>query len=108
VQTILVIEDEFGTVEVLVAALEDEGYTVLSAANGRQGLERLEEGGIDLVVMGAAGWSRPGAKNDHHDERAERGAGARAVRRLREVPAQAVPRHGSGRSGPQDGPAVVS
>lgn len=49
-RTILVVDDEFGTVEVLVAALEDEGYRVLTAANGRRGLERLEENKPDLVV----------------------------------------------------------
>jgi CheY-like chemotaxis protein len=50
VRTILVVDDEFGTVEVLVAALEDEGYRVLSAANGRRALERLEENKPDLVI----------------------------------------------------------
>lgn len=49
-RTILVVDDEFGTVEVLVAALEDEGYRVLTAANGRRGLERLEENKPDLVI----------------------------------------------------------
>jgi len=42
VRTILVVEDEFGAADVLMAALEDEGYRVMLAANGRQGLERLE------------------------------------------------------------------
>lgn len=46
----LVVDDEFGTVEVLVAALEDAGYRVLTAANGRRALERLEENKPDLVV----------------------------------------------------------
>jgi len=50
VRTVLVVDDEFGTVEVLVAALEDEGYRVLTAANGRRALERLEENKPDLVV----------------------------------------------------------
>lgn len=50
-QTILVVDDEFGAIEVLAAALEDEGYRVVTAANGRHGLERLVEGGIDLVVL---------------------------------------------------------
>lgn len=51
VKTILVVDDEFGVVEVLVAALQDEGYRVVVAANGRQGLERLAEGVPDLVVL---------------------------------------------------------
>jgi two-component system, OmpR family, response regulator VicR len=50
VRTVLVVDDEFGTVEVLVAALEDAGYRVLTAANGRRGLERLEENKPDLVI----------------------------------------------------------
>ena len=49
-RTVLVIDDEFGTVEVLVAALEDAGYRVLTAANGRRALERLEENKPDLVI----------------------------------------------------------
>lgn len=49
-QTILVVDDEFGAVEVLVAALEDEGYRVLSAANGRHGLQCLAENQVDLVI----------------------------------------------------------
>lgn len=42
-KTVLVVDDEFGTLDVLTTALEDEGYRVLTAANGRRGLERLEE-----------------------------------------------------------------
>ena len=49
-RTVLVVDDEFGTVEVLVAALEDAGYRVLTAANGRRALERLEENKPDLVI----------------------------------------------------------
>jgi len=51
VQTILVVDDEFGAVEVVTAALEDEGYRVLSAPNGRLGLERLAEYPVDLAVV---------------------------------------------------------
>lgn len=49
-RTILVVEDEFGAADVLMAALEDEGYRVVLAANGRQGLERLEEAQPDLII----------------------------------------------------------
>ena len=49
-RTVLVVDDEFGTVEVLLAALEDAGYRALTAANGRRALERLEENKPDLVV----------------------------------------------------------
>lgn len=49
-RTVLVVDDEFGTVEVLLAALEDEGYRVLTAANGRRALERIAENKPDLIV----------------------------------------------------------
>ena len=41
--TILVVEDEPLIALALEAALEDAGYGVVTAANGRQGLERLAE-----------------------------------------------------------------
>ena len=49
-RTVLVVDDEFGTVEVLVTALEDAGFRVLTAPNGRRALERLEENKPDLVI----------------------------------------------------------
>jgi CheY-like chemotaxis protein len=51
VQTILVVDDELGAIEVVATALEDEGFRVLSAANGRHGLEKLTEGQVDLAVI---------------------------------------------------------
>jgi CheY-like chemotaxis protein len=56
VQTILAVDDELGAIEVVATALEDEGYRVLSAANGRHGLEKLAEGlahhgQVDLAVI---------------------------------------------------------
>jgi CheY-like chemotaxis protein len=51
VLTVLVVEDEFGVADVLVTALEDEGYRVLVAANGRQGMERLADTRPDLIVL---------------------------------------------------------
>jgi CheY-like chemotaxis protein len=50
VLTILVVEDEFGAADVIMAALEDEGYRVVLAANGRQAMERLAEANPDLVI----------------------------------------------------------
>ena len=50
-QTILVVDDELGAIEVVATALEDEGFRVLSAANGRHGLEKLTEGQVDLAVI---------------------------------------------------------
>lgn len=50
-KTVLVVDDEFGIADVLVTVLEDEGYRVFSAANGRQGLDRLAEIRPDLIVV---------------------------------------------------------
>ena len=49
--TVLIVEDEFAIADLLEMVLTDEGYRVLHAANGRQGLERLAEGPRpDLVI----------------------------------------------------------
>lgn len=49
--TVLIVEDEFAIADLLQMVLTDEGYRVLLAANGRQGLERLAEGlRPDLVI----------------------------------------------------------
>ena len=51
VVTVLVVEDEFAIADLLEMVLADEGYRVLLAINGRQGLERLAEGPRpDLVI----------------------------------------------------------
>jgi CheY-like chemotaxis protein len=49
--TILVVEDEFGITEVLQSALADAGHTVVTAINGKQGLELLKESGPELVIL---------------------------------------------------------
>lgn len=47
----LIVEDEFAIADLLEMVLTDEGYRVLMAGNGRQGLERLAEGPRpDLVI----------------------------------------------------------
>ncbi|WP_428542153.1 response regulator [Rhodopila sp.] len=49
--TILIVEDEFAIAELLEMVLVDEGYSVLRASNGRQGLERLaNDSRPDLVI----------------------------------------------------------
>jgi CheY-like chemotaxis protein len=50
VRTILIVDDEVGGIDVLAGALEDEGFRVFTAANGRRGLERLAENKPDLVI----------------------------------------------------------
>lgn len=49
--TVLVIDDEFGIAEVIEMALEDEGHRVVAAVNGEQGLERLAEAAVDMVLL---------------------------------------------------------
>jgi len=51
VALILVVDDEYSIAEVLEAALTDAGHEVMTAMNGRQGLERLRERRPDLVLL---------------------------------------------------------
>lgn len=50
-KTILVVDDELSNAEVLGLILEEEGYRVFTAVNGRHGLERITELRPDLVVL---------------------------------------------------------
>ena len=50
-QTVLIVDDEFGVAEVLQSILEDEGYRVVTAINGKQGLTRFAEATPDLVML---------------------------------------------------------
>ena len=49
-QTVLVVDDEFGIGEVLEAILTDDGYRVVTAINGSHALERLAGNRIDLIL----------------------------------------------------------
>ena len=49
-QTVLVVDDEFGIGEVLEAILTDEGYRVVTAINGHHALERLAGNRVDLIL----------------------------------------------------------
>ena len=49
--TVLVVDDEALIAMALEAALQDAGYQVTTAANGRQGLERLAEAQVDIVLL---------------------------------------------------------
>ena len=46
---VLVVDDEFGITELFDAILTDEGHRVLTAMNGKQGLEMLAQERPDLV-----------------------------------------------------------
>lgn len=48
---VLVVEDEFGIAELIDAVLIDEGHRVLTASNGKQGLELLTKEHPDLVFL---------------------------------------------------------
>ena len=50
-KTILVVDDEYALVEGLTELLQDEGYRVTSAGNGRDGLARLQKEKPDLVLV---------------------------------------------------------
>ena len=47
---ILIIDDERDVRIVLKEVLQREGYDVTLAVNGREGLQKLESGGADLVI----------------------------------------------------------
>jgi CheY-like chemotaxis protein len=49
--TVLVVDDEFGIAELMVDILTDEGHRVVTAANGRQGLEALARERPSLVFL---------------------------------------------------------
>jgi DNA-binding response OmpR family regulator len=48
--TILVVDDEFLIADVLAFALEDEGFMVVRASNGRKGLDVFARDRPDLVI----------------------------------------------------------
>ena len=49
--TILIVEDEEKIGRFLELELRHEGYQVLKAANGREGLEKAQSGQADLMVL---------------------------------------------------------
>lgn len=51
VATVLFIEDDRAIRTALRLALEDEGYEVREAADGRSGLAALSSGGVDVVLL---------------------------------------------------------
>ncbi|HSU05962.1 MAG TPA: response regulator [Acetobacteraceae bacterium] len=49
--TVLIVDDEISILEVLEDVLLDAGFVVVTAMNGREGLERLNETMPDLVLL---------------------------------------------------------
>lgn len=50
-QMILLVEDDEQLRHIFKLALENVGYEILEACNGREALERLEEQSFDLMVL---------------------------------------------------------
>lgn len=48
--TILIVDDEYLVADILGYALEDEGYMVVKAGNGKRGLEILDRERPELVI----------------------------------------------------------
>lgn len=48
---ILVVDDDPDIVDVLTVLLEEEGYEVVSASNGKDGLALMKEENPDLVIL---------------------------------------------------------
>ena len=49
--TVLVIEDEIAVSEVITAALEDEGYRILTAGDGQDALQTVQREPPDAIVL---------------------------------------------------------
>jgi DNA-binding response OmpR family regulator len=49
-QRLLIIDDDPSLLDVLVMALEDEGYSVATASDGKQGMAAIEQQTPDLVI----------------------------------------------------------
>ena len=50
-KTVLVVDDEPSILEVVNILLSSEGYTVLTASNGEEGLQKIREHKPDIVIM---------------------------------------------------------
>ncbi len=50
-KTILIIDDDADLVEIIRTVLEQNGYTVLSASNGTEGLTKVETQRPDLIIL---------------------------------------------------------
>jgi DNA-binding NtrC family response regulator len=49
-RTILVVDDEIGVRHAVTRALEEAGYKVITASNGRRALEILDEQKVDVIL----------------------------------------------------------
>ena len=49
-KSILIVDDELSSTEVLALILREEGFRVTVASNGRQALDRLDDAAPDLII----------------------------------------------------------
>jgi CheY-like chemotaxis protein len=49
--TVLVVDDEFAIADLLETILTDQGYLVLTACNGKQGLAKMADAIPDLILL---------------------------------------------------------
>ena len=49
-QSVLLVEDDALMRSFLATVLKEDGYRVIEAGNGREGLEKLSDGEFDLVI----------------------------------------------------------
>ena len=50
-KTVMVVDDEESTVKFMTILLNENGYNTLSASDGREGLEKIRESEVDLIVL---------------------------------------------------------
>lgn len=50
-KTIIIIDDDVDILEAVRLTLEAAGYGVLTAADGTEGLARVREGGVDMIIL---------------------------------------------------------
>lgn len=59
-RTILIVDDESPVVELSAEALEAAGYRTVTAVSGLQALDRIQDGGVDLLLTDAVMPGMPG------------------------------------------------
>jgi DNA-binding response OmpR family regulator len=50
-KTLLVVEDDKNQVELYKQELEDEGYAVVTACDGREAIEKMGKHRVDLIIL---------------------------------------------------------
>jgi two-component system alkaline phosphatase synthesis response regulator PhoP len=50
-KTVMIVDDDENAVKFLSAVLNENGYDTVAAADGREGMEKLQEAKVDLIVL---------------------------------------------------------